>query len=642
MCGIAGMVRYSGLASGEHTTGRRMAATLAHRGPDENGWFADTHASLGHARLSVIDLQAGRQPMGNENGTVQVVYNGEIYNHQELTERLRAHGHHLHTRCDTEILPHLYEEYGENFVEHLNGMFAIAVWDARQKRLLLVRDRLGIKPLYWHDDGRRVVFGSELKAVLAAGGIDTQIDARSVCDYFTFGHVPAPRTIYQHVHKLEPGCMAICTAGSVAVRRYWDIPSGDEFHLPPRAWQAEFADLLEDAVGKRLIADVPIGAFLSGGVDSATIAAAMRRQAAGAVVTQTVGFDEQCCDEREGARAVADRLGTDHREVMVRPDAVAAIDRLARHFDEPFADPCAVPMLYLCEATRQRVTVALSGDGGDEMLAGYRRYRFDLTEHRLRQHVPSWLRQFAAGTLGAIYPKADWLPRTLRAQRTLRNLATDDITAHLASVAIEGGQLPAVLIRDEWLRETAGYDAFDSGREWFARCNSRDLLNRLLYVDMKTLLADEILTKVDRTSMAVSLEVRVPLLDYRLVEFCARMPSSMKYDGSQGKHILRQTASNWLGDEIASRTKKGFDVPLDDWFRGPLREMSCDLLESRDSVSKTWLNSHHVQQIVHQHQQGRRCHGRLLWVLLAFETWARSAKIKGDSPELQSVLEVSA
>lgn len=627
MCGVAGLVRFSGLRPDEARAGAVMAASLRHRGPDEMGACADGHASLGHARLSVIDPACGRQPMCNEDGTIQVVYNGEIYNHRQLAERLRGRGHLLRTRCDTEVIPHLYEDYGESFAEHLVGMFAIAIWDSPARRLVLVRDRLGVKPLYWHDDGRRVVFGSELKALLACGDIEHRLDAVALIDYLTFGHVPAPRTIFRAVRKLEPGCIAICTARGTSVRRWWDIPFGDVESGPRderagRKWTDEFAALLEDAVSIRLMSDVPLGAFLSGGVDSSAVAAAMCRCSDDPVLTHTVAFDEPYCDERDQARAVARRLGTDHREVVVRSDACAAVERLARHFDEPFADSCAVPMLRLSEVARQRVTVALSGDGADEMLAGYRRYRFDLAEASIRAICPAWLRRCTAGAAGRLYPKADWLPRPLRARTTLRQLACDDVTAHLQSVSLAAGTLPDRLLRPEWLNKLRHYDPLARGRELAARCRS-SLLNRLLYVDMKTLLPDDILTKVDRTSMAVGLEVRTPLLDHRLVELAARLPAWLKLDGRRDKVILREVVARWLGPDPARRRKRGFDVPVDEWFRGPLRAMADEVLLSRDAACSQWLDTAAVRELIARHQQGLSANGHILWALLSLEMWAR-------------------
>jgi asparagine synthase (glutamine-hydrolysing) len=626
MCGIAGLVRFEGLDPDERELGATMAATLRHRGPDDTGGFHDHWASLGHARLSIIDLDNGRQPMSNEDGRIWVTFNGEIYNHHELAADLRARGHQLRTRCDTEVLVHLYEDHGPDFVHRLNGMFAIALWDAGRRTLLLVRDRLGVKPLYWHDDGRRVVFGSELKALLVAG-VDRRVDLCALTDYLTFGHVPAPRTIFRDMRKLEPGCMAIFTAAGARVRTWWDIPptqgSGRRAGLHETgdcpAFGA-FGDTIEDAAALRLEADVPVGAFLSGGVDSATVVAAMRRRATSPVLTQTVGFDEADHDERAAARATADCLATDHREIMVRADSARAAELLAWHFDEPFADSSAVPTYYLSKATRERVTVALAGDGADEMLGGYRRYRFDLAESRIRARVPAWLRCATVGVAGQAYPKADWLPRSLRAKVTLQNLATDDATAHLRSVSLRAGALPGLLLRSEIGDALIGYDPYARGRSLFESYSSPDILGRLLYLDMKTLLPDDMLTKVDRASMAVGLEVREPLLDYRVIEQAVQMPSEDRLD----KRALRRVLAGWAGPQIAARPKKGFDVPVDAWFRGPLREMAHDLLTSPQASVNEWLEPRAVRGLLGEHNRGLRSNGSVLWTIMMLELWARA------------------
>lgn len=623
MCGIAGLVRFGGLAPDERDAGAAMAATLRHRGPDDIGACVDDYSSLGHARLSIIDIEAGHQPMANEDGTVQVVFNGEIYNHKTLAAGLRDRGHVLATRCDTEVIAHLYEDEGEAFVHQLNGMFAIAIWDARRRRLVLVRDRMGIKPLYWYADGRRIVFGSELKAILAAPMVPREVDPRAIKDYLTFGHVPAPLTIYRGIWKLEPGCMLVATAAGAWQTRYWDIPFGSDAEiLDGHAATQAFAELLDDSVHARLEADVPLGAFLSGGVDSAAVVASMCSRAAGPVLTHTVGFDESGHDERDKARRVATQLGTDHREVLVRADAICAAERLAYHFDEPFASPSAVPALYLAEATRQRVTVALAGDGPDEMLAGYRRYRFDLSESLARAIAPAWLRRGTLGVAGWLYPKADWLPRPLRAKRTLQNLATDHATGHLRSIALAAGELPGLLLAGDVAADAAGHDPFARGRELFARCAASTLLDRFLYLDMKTLLADEILTKVDRTSMAVGLEVRVPMLDHRLVELATRLSAAAKLGNGEGKAILRKIVGRRLGTSCGRTPKHGFDVPTDVWFRGPLRERLYDTVLSRSSACRDWIDMNAADRLVRHHLSGAGNHGWTLWTLLTLEQWA--------------------
>ncbi|MCL2330142.1 MAG: asparagine synthase (glutamine-hydrolyzing), partial [Phycisphaerae bacterium] len=625
------------LRSHERSRGLAMVKRLAHRGPDDMGLYVDPWASLGHARLSIIDQVAGHQPMSNEDGRIQVVFNGEIYNHRQLHDELIGRGHRLTTRCDTEVIAHLYEDFGESFVHKLNGMFAIALWDASRKQLILVRDRMGVKPLYWHFIGDRVAFGSELKSVLAASDVATDIDPLALKDYLTFGHVPAPRTIFRNVQKLEPGYMAIFGETYSRCRPYWDIPFCAEYdhnadnYNDSAAWTAAFAELLNEAVAMRLESDVPLGAFLSGGIDSAAVVAAMCRNAmyrntSTPILTHTVGFDETDHDERQQARRVAEFLKTDHREVMVRHDAAKIASRLIRHFDEPFADSCAVPMFHLSQAARQRVTVALSGDGPDEILAGYRRYRFDLAEASTRNLLPAWLRRATFGIAGRMYPKADWLPRPLRAKRTLQNLAImHDADAHLRSVSLAAGELPDLLLTSDLRDELVDYDPFTRGRDLFNHCGSRHLLNRLLYVDMKTLMVDDILTKVDRASMAVGLEVRTPMLDYRLVELSTRLPTSLKFSGGQhGKQILRNVVQQWLGPTFAKTPKKGFDVPTNQWFREPLREALCDTLLSKHARCRDWIDATAINGLIRNHMSGKSQHGPTLWMLFMLEQWAQA------------------
>lgn len=637
MCGIAGYIRFGGLRPHETGMGRAMAELLSHRGPDDAGGYEDECASLGHARLSIIDPASGHQPICNENRDVWVVFNGEIYNHAQLADLLRDRGHILRTRSDTEILVHLYEDHGEDFLEPINGMFAIALWDRRRNRLVLARDRLGIKPLYWSYDGSRVLFASELKSILCVPDVRRQVDVQSLCDYLTFGYVPAPRTIFENIHKLEPGMLAVVNAPGLVTRRYWDIPianCGSKDTTASRSahdtqtgeqgrWVDRFADLLDEAVQDQLVADVPVGAFLSGGIDSAVVAAAMSRHAHGRVMTHSVGFESHEHDERTAARITAQRLHSDHRELLVRGNAAEALDQLVYSFDEPFADSSAIPMLYLSQVARSRVKVALSGDGADEMLAGYRRYRFDLYEDRLRDCLPGGLLRMA-GWVGHVYPVGHRLPRHLRAKRTLQNIACDGATAHLRSVALMAGELPGLLLRADARRTLVDYDPFTRGRDLYARSAGAPALNRLLYVDMKTLLPDDMLTKVDRASMAAGLEVRVPLLDHRLVALAASLPVQLKLDGARGKVVLRQIASRWLGQDIAERPKRGFDVPIDGWFRGPLRDMACDVLGSGHSFMREWIEPSVAQRLLQQHLGGLRNYGCVLWTMLCLERWAQN------------------
>lgn len=643
MCGIAGMVDFQGLDPGSDNIGLRMAETLVHRGPDDAGLFTDTVASLGHRRLSIIDLGAGHQPLCNEDGSVWVAFNGEIYNYRELAAQLRRAGHTFRTQTDTEVIVHLYEAHGPAFVDQLNGMFAIALWDARRRKLLLVRDRIGIKPLYYAPLPTGIAFGSELKAVTACPDVDTTLDESALLDYLTFGHIPAPRTIYRRVRKLEPGWMILADEDGLQHRQWWDIPfpaeaPPDEPHRQAE-WTDRFADLLDDAIRLRMIADVPLGAFLSGGVDSSAVVAGMSQHTREPILTHTVGFAESDVDERSAARTTAAALRTAHHEVLVEPEAASLLPRLVRQFDEPFADPSALAMYHLSKVTRERVKVALSGDGGDEMLAGYRRYRFDLAESAVRQRCPAWLRRSTLGVAGRLYPTADWLPRPLRAKATLLNLACNDADGHLRSVSLRGGTLPESLLHPDLRLNLKDHDPFDAGRALHASCPSPEPLNRLLYMDMKSLMVDGILTKVDRMSMAVGLEVRVPLLDHRIVELAARMPVSLKMAPQGNKHVLRKTVARWLPPEVADRPKHGFDLPLDAWFRGPLHDLSMDALTGPSARLGQWLDRRATRRLLDQHQRGVTNNGVVLWALLNLELWARGMDASTDQSPAPPVAE---
>jgi asparagine synthase (glutamine-hydrolysing) len=518
-------------------------------------------------------------------------------------------------------------------------MFAIALWDARRRQLLLVCDRMGVKPLYWHDDGRRIVFGSELKALLAGGDLTPRIDPCALVDYLTFGHVPAPRTILEGVRKLAPATLACCREDGVIIGQYWDIPgaNSDESMTPQGAERSceEFAALFEDAVRMRMVADVTLGAFLSGGQDSASVVAAMGRSGPARVLTHTVGFGEPAFDERSAARETAALLETDHHEVFASADIADTAQHLAWHFDEPFADACTVPTYLLCRETRKRVTVALAGDGADELLGGYRRYRFSLAEEHWRSRMPAVLRA-ACGLAGELYPKADWLPRSFRARVTLRNIARDAVRAHLHSTSLQYGILPGILLQTHLQRELAEYCPYERRIDLARRYPGPHLLGRLLYLDSRTLLTDRMLTKVDRASMAVGLEVREPFLDYRLVELIARLPANLR----SGKQVIRRTLQNWGLAALADRPKRGFEVPLDLWFRETLREFSNDLLTSTNALIHDWIEPMAIRSLIHRHAAGWTNGGAVLWALLSLELWARRIHLPAREHRIGSVPQV--
>ena len=621
MCGICGIVDYGGQRSDFERRLPAMVETLRHRGPDESGTWAGPHAGLGHARLSIIDLSDGRQPLSNEDGTVWITYNGEVYNFPELRRELEAKGHRFRTRTDTEVIVHLYEEEGIGCVDRLRGMFAFGLWDARSQSLYLVRDRLGIKPLYYTVLNGRLIFGSEIKAILAHGDVPRQVREDALSDYLTFLYVPAPKTMFKGVFKLEPGHWLRFDATGVRDQEYWDLEPAPPTEESKDVIEQSLRDRLAESVDLRLVSDVPLGAFLSGGVDSSSVVAMMAHAGQDPLVTVSVGFSEKRYNELPYARAIAERYHTQHHEEVVRPEATRVVERLAWHYDEPFADYSAIPTYYVSKAAREHVTVALSGDGGDENFGGYRRYRFDLMERRVRGWLPNALRRWVVRPLARVYPKADWLPRPLRAKTTLGNLAVDAPTAYCRSVGFLSDEQKTAFYTGDLADALDDYRSADIIRGWMQRGPRRGL-DQLLYTDIKTYLVDDILTKVDRASMAVSLEVRVPLLDHCFVEFAQRVPASMKVRRGQGKAILKSAMEPYVDRNTLYRRKQGFTPPLGEWMRGPLRERVGDLLLRGGAAYADFIRQPAIAKAWEDHQAGLRNYTPLLWSILMFEQWA--------------------
>ena len=623
MCGICGAVDFGGLDAAIESHLAEMVRVLRHRGPDQSGTFRDAHAALGHARLSIIDLSDGRQPMCNEDGTVWVSYNGEIYNFRELRAELAAKGHKFRTRTDTEVIVHLYEEEGVNFVSALRGMFAMAVWDALHGELYLVRDRVGIKPLYYAVHNGRLIFASEIKAILAHGGVPKAVRPDALSDYVTFLYVPAPKTMFKDIFKLPAGHWLRFSRTGLVVRQYWDLRPSPAVPARRADVEARLVELLGESVKMHLVSDVPLGAFLSGGIDSSAVVAMMALAGQQPLVTSTVGFNEGRYSELPYARRVAGRYGTAHHEQIVTPRSVEVVEKLAWHYDEPFADDSSVPTYYVSRAARQFVTVALSGDGGDENFAGYRRYRFDMLERRIRGILPSALCRWLVRPLAMAYPKADWLPRPLRARNTLMNIASDAPIAYCRSVGfLADEQKPAFLSADV-VRELGDYRSSEIIRDLMNTAR-KACLDEASYTDIKTYLAEDILAKVDRASMAVSLEVRVPLLDHRFMEFAAGVPLAMKIDGRGQKSILKSALRPFLDDETLRRRKRGFTPPTVGWLRGPLREMAADLLLSPRAFYRDYFNAGAVRKAWSQHLLRLRNYAPLLWAVMMFELWGRT------------------
>jgi asparagine synthase (glutamine-hydrolysing) len=597
---------------------QRMARTLTHRGPDEEGYYVDDFVGLGHRRLSIIDLESGRQPMANEDGQVRVVFNGEIYNHGELGALLRTKGHRFTTRSDTEVIVHAYEEWGADCVERLRGMFAFAVWDRRRQCLLLARDRLGKKPLYYARVGDALIFGSEIKALLEFPDLDRTLDLEAVSDYLSLLYIPREKSIFRQVRKLPPATTLVADRRGVRTRQYWDLriaPVANE-----GAPAARVAELLDEAVRLRLQSDVPLGAFLSGGVDSSAVVATMARAGSSAVITASIGFTDSAFDESQHARMVARHFRTDHHEYVVTPDAVDVVQRLVWHFDEPFGDASAIPTHYVSQLARQHVTVALSGDGGDESFAGYRRYCFDVRENKLRNLIPVGLREPIFGALGTLYPKADCLPQVFRGRAFLSNIARTPWAAYLHSVSAIALADKAKLLRADVVASLGGYDTTELFAQLYHAAEGPDSLSRIQYIDFKTYLPDDILTKVDRASMANSLEVRCPLLDHHLVEYVAGLPSHLKLRGRRSKLVLKDAVRDLVPQAILDRDKMGFAMPVGNWLRGDLRPLVEEFVLSASDRHGLFERST-LERFWRQHRSGIRDRTTELWGVLVFNLW---------------------
>jgi asparagine synthase (glutamine-hydrolysing) len=624
MCGIAGIFIHRGHGEVDRTLLLRMTDAIKHRGPDGDGFYHAPGIGLGHRRLAIVDLAGGDQPMFNEDRTVCIVYNGEIYNFQPLMAELAALGHRFRTRSDTEVIVHAWEEWGEACLDRLNGMFAFALWDGRTETLFLARDRLGEKPLYYSflPDGR-LLFASELKALSCCPELDRQLDPQAIEDFFAYGYIPDPRSIYRGVAKLAPAHCLVVRRGEppTAPRAYWDVRFADDSRLRKEEVVEELIARLRESVRMRMIADVPLGAFLSGGVDSSGVVAMMAGLKPEPVSTFSISFGTRGWDESAHAAEIARRYGTDHHVKTIDPNSFDLLDRLATIYDEPFGDSSAMPTFRVSEMARANVTVALSGDGGDEVFAGYRRYRWHCFEERVRRVVPQGLRGPLFGTLGRLYPKFDRLPRPFRAKATLQELARDPVSAYFSSVSICSEELRARLFSPALRRALQGYQAVDLLRHHMSRSGSESALSQVQYADFKTYLPGDILTKVDRASMANSLEVRVPLLDHTLVEWAAQLSPELKLHGPEGKYIFKKALEPHVPDSILYRPKQGFAVPLAAWFRGPLRQRLHDTVLGPRLREAQLFDMRCIELLLDQHVAGAFDHSAILWTLSMFDAF---------------------
>jgi len=620
MCGIAGFLTSEGKQP-ERELLRRMCDTLAHRGPDGFGsWFGD-QVALGHRRLSIIDLATGAQPLSNEDQTVWITFNGEIYNYLELRGELISRGHVFRTGSDTEVIVHLYEEFGERLAERLNGMFAFAIWDTRRQELLIARDRLGKKPIYYQaHEGReiRFTFASELKALREVPDFDATVNSASVADFLSFGYVPDPQTIYAGVSKLPAGHTMTISRVGLRMRQYWKPAFTADEGRNEKDTAEEINALANDATRQRMISDVPLGAFLSGGVDSSAVVGWMASSGV-TVKSFSIGFTSQEHDELKYARVIAAQYHTEHYERVVTPSIEEVFGTFVEAFDEPFGDSSAIPTLYLSRMAREKVTVALNGDGADEVFAGYRLYAVALMEDRIRTSIPAWFRKGLVGPLGNIYPKLDFLPRMFRAKSLMTNVGLDLPEAHFNSRAYLGTSLLGKVLSRDLTQDLGGYSPRDKMHQWFSEVANLHPLEQMQAVDMRSWLPSDILVKADRATMAFSLEARSPLLDYRLVELAGRLPQHYKVRDNQTKYILKKAVASLVPSELITRPKMGFSVPMKDWMKTSLKPVFEALVLRKEMAQ--FFDLSNLGLMWKQHQSGLSNHDRRLWALLAFAAW---------------------
>lgn len=628
MCGIVGIFDISDKREINRNLLHVMNESQFHRGPDEGGLHIEAGLGFGHRRLSIIDLSSGQQPMHSTDGNVVLTYNGEVYNFPELRKELEAMGYVFKTHCDTEVIVYAWQAWGEDCVLRLRGMFAFAIWDRAKQTLFLARDRLGIKPLFYSllKNGQ-FIFSSELKALKEHPELSREIEPTAIEEYFGFGYIPEPKTIYKNVSKLEPGhCLAIkYGVKSFQSRQYWDVGFSSELQGTEAELGEELIERVREAVEIRTVADVPLGAFLSGGVDSSAIVAMMAGLTNEPVNTCSISFGDPKFNESKFAAQVAERYHTAHRVEQVDPEDFSLIDQLAGIYDEPYADSSALPTYRVCELAKKQATVVLSGDGGDENLAGYRRYRWHTYEDRMRSVMPDIIRKPLFGFMGQIYPKADWAPKIFRAKSTFESIGRDSLEGYFHSVSVQSNEFRQQLFSRQLKQDLQGYQAVEVFRKHAENAPTDNAQSMVQYLDLKTYLPGDILTKVDRASMAHGLEVRVPLLDHELVEWIARLPPDLKLHKREGKYIFKKSLERYLPNDILYRPKMGFSVPLDSWFKGPLKDQVQNALLGEPMRQCGLFDQAFLQKVVSQHQSGLRDYSSPIWSLLMFERFLRKS-----------------
>ncbi len=622
MCGICGTYNLID----ENLLGR-MCRAIAHRGPDDEGHYVDSDVMLGMRRLKIIDLETGNQPIYNEDRNIVIVFNGEIYNYKENRKYLEEKGHRFYTNSDTETIVHLYEEFGTGCVERLRGMFAFALWDAENKKLILARDRVGIKPLYYYFKNDVLIFASELKAILQCPDVQREINFSAVHDYLTYMCVPAPDTIFQDIYKLEPAHMLVCVNGQVDKKKYWDACSASEKNADGSHKENDIKEqlygLIYESIKMHLVSDVPLGVFLSGGMDSGSIVAIMSEVADVPIKTFSIGFDDEYYSELENARMVAERFGTEHHEYVLTRSSTDGIEDIVGCFDEPFADSSAIPTYYVSKHARERVTVALSGDGGDEVFGGYGNYKADKIGMIYRRFHPYLKERVIPSAINCLPDTRDYRAKTNKIKKILTMAAMSAEHGHIFWLSCFSDEAKSELYAHKMLGQLLSINSFDKYGEVFKTCRSQDFLNRCICVDLKTVLPNDYLTKVDMMSMANSLEVRVPFLDHKLVEFAVSLDSKYKLRGLTTKYLLKKIMQVKLPNSIIQGRKKGFSIPLTKWFREDFSVLVNEFL-SEDIIKKRgYFNYKFVKRLSDDHLSGGKDNSKLLWTLISFEIWHR-------------------
>ena len=620
MCGIAGFTSFKHSPGNEQTL-KEMGNAIAHRGPDSNGEYIDDLVGLCHRRLSIIDLSSsGKQPMFSNDNRYVIVFNGEIYNFQELREDLQSEGVTFNTKTDTEVILALYQREGTKLLSKINGMFAFALWDTQDKTLFIARDRIGKKPLYYYNDDNHFVFGSEIKALLKSPVVKKEIRTDAIYDFFTYQYIPDPKTIFQNMFKLEPGHFLFIDKDGIKKQQYWDISFSKISSKSELELTNELFNKIEACVHRRMISDVPLGAFLSGGIDSSGVVGMMANKDSKPVTTCSIGFDSKQFDEVEYAKIVADKFKTDHHEFTVSNNVESSLEHIASFFDEPFADPSLVPTFFVSELARQKVTVALAGDGGDEVFAGYEKYAVDHMENRLRENFPSSVRRHIFPALSKLCSKIN-IPLFRRAGNLLNSLSHDPAYGFFISNSFFDDNLWKSVINSKTKQALGNYHPSQITIQHYENADTEVHLSKIMYADMKTYLPGDILVKVDRMSMANSLEVRAPLLDFEMIEFASQIPASLKFRNGEKKYILKECFKRILPDDILYRKKMGFSVPLANWLRNEIKILAEKRLFGAKTGLPNYFNMDEIRTIWNKHQAEKNDYSTQLWSFLIFQLW---------------------